>query len=265
MENLIQKIKQSKKYRNIPEETIARVIKWAMLRAKKEKEIEKVAKNKLHQVYGAYFDQTRIKKVEKALLHLETPISTETIKSTCRDILQFHASSKERLPLLDEFYFQLFQLLTPPKKIMDLACGLNPFTLPWMLEQNNFFYYAADIDHSSVDLFNRFFQRCNYQAQAFTNDLLLGLPDVEADTYFLFKTLPCLEQQEKGISLKILRQLAGKQVVVSFPSKSLGGKEKGMYEHYHAFFENLMSELNRNFSEIRLENETVYLIRVEQS
>ena len=163
MENLIQKIKQSKKYRNIPEETIARVIEWAMLRAKKEKEIEKVAKNKLHQVYGAYFDQTRIKKIEKALQALEMPITTSNIKATCSKVLRFHASSQERLPLLDEFYSQLFQQLTPPNKIMDLACGLNPFTLPWSLEQCEFFYYDADIDHSSVKLFNQYFKSCNFK------------------------------------------------------------------------------------------------------
>ena len=36
----------------------------------------------------------------------------------------------------------------------------------------------------------------------------------------LLKTLPCLEQQEKGISKRLLSQLTCDQVIISFPAKS---------------------------------------------
>lgn len=260
MDHLVAKIQQSKKYRNIPVETIARMVEWAKLRAKKEKEIEKLAKNKLHQVYGAYFDQSRTKKIEKVLATVPSTFDTNFLKSICLDILSYHASSKERLPILDVFYKKIFQQIDQPSRILDLACGLNPFTLPWLTDHGTFQYYAADIDHGSVALFNQFFQLGNFNAKAFTNDLLISLPVVKADVVFLFKTLPCLEQQEKGISLKLLSQLSESQIVVSFPAKSLGGKEKGMYTHYQSFFESLIAEVQREFVEIRFENETVYII-----
>ena len=52
-EAIIAKIQQSKKYKSVPATTVARIVDWAAARSKKPKEIEKMAKNKLHQVYGA--------------------------------------------------------------------------------------------------------------------------------------------------------------------------------------------------------------------
>lgn len=236
------------------------MVVWASQRAKKDKEIEKLTKNKLHQVYGAYFDQSRTKKIKKILADLPSPTDENALKSACREILQFHASSRERLPILTEFYQAIFQHIGQPQIILDLACGLNPLTLPWMLEYGDFQYHAADIDHGSVALFNQFFEQGGFNAKAFTNDLLFGVPKIEADVIFLFKTLPCLEQQEKGISQKLLQELADQTVVLSFPAKSLGGKDKGMYEHYRAFLEDLMLNLDRNFTELRFDNETVYVL-----
>ncbi|MCZ2142798.1 MAG: hypothetical protein LC102_05170 [Ignavibacteriales bacterium] len=61
------------------------------------------------------------------------------------------------------------------------------------------------------------------------------------DVVFLFKTLSCIERQEKGSAQRILSNaLAAKSVAVSFPSLSIGGREKGMSENYTAFLDELL-------------------------
>ena len=101
MKEIVVKIQQSKKYKNIPEPTIVRIVDWASKRSRKRKEIEKIAKNKLHQVYGAYFDQTRLKSINKLIDGLS---QGQELKGVCQELLSLHASSKERLLIFEDFY-----------------------------------------------------------------------------------------------------------------------------------------------------------------
>jgi 16S rRNA (guanine(1405)-N(7))-methyltransferase len=49
---------------------------------------------------------------------------------------------------------------------------------------------------------------------------------------WLLKSAPCLERQESGSVARLLRAVGARRVVVSYPTKSLSGREKGMTENY---------------------------------
>ena len=81
------------------------------------------------------------------------------------------------------------------------------------------------------------------------------------DVVFLFKALPVLEQQEKGISKKILNNLKFNYAVVTFPVKSINGQEKGMKRYYEKSFLDLIKDKFSIITEIHYTNELVFIIK----
>ena len=44
----------------------------------------------------------------------------------------YHSSTRERLPILEQFYARALADIPPARVVLDLACGLNPLALAWM-------------------------------------------------------------------------------------------------------------------------------------
>ncbi|MCP4221404.1 MAG: hypothetical protein GY765_42655, partial [bacterium] len=143
---------------------------------------------------------------------------------------------------------------------IDIACGLNPLTLPWMQLEPSIRYQAWDIDTRMTALLNRWFQLRHPRSRAFSKDILVSLPENAVDMIFLFKTLPCLEQQEKGVTQKLLQNLEANYVVVSFPSKTLGGRTKGMEDYYDGFIVEHLRALRMEYFKLEYGNEVFYVI-----
>jgi 16S rRNA (guanine(1405)-N(7))-methyltransferase len=128
--------------------------------------------------------------------------------------------------------------------------GLDPGTV----------YHACDIDHRLMASVNAFLARLGQQGAAQCKDLIAGMPDVAVDVAFLLKTLPCLEQQEKGIGVPLLRAVPARSVVVSFPLQSLGGRHKGMRSTYHHWMGEILGELGTAAREFTFPNEAFYVL-----
>jgi 16S rRNA (guanine(1405)-N(7))-methyltransferase len=258
---LIGVLKRSRKYANLCEDTLTRIADWAAARHKAPKSAIKAAKRKLHQVYGAYFDRLDLARVEELVQTLPSAATEDAVRATCREILACHASTAERLPLIDRLYPELLAATGAPSVILDLACGLHPFALPWMALPPQARYHACDIDHRLIDAVSLFLKRTGRRATAECRDILVSLPDGEADVAFLLKTVPCLEQQEPGATVRLLRRLRARHVVVSFPAKTLGGREKGMRDHYDRVMSRIAEELRAPTRRLDYPNETFYVVR----
>ena len=257
---IVNQLKQSKKYMNLCEDTLYRMADWAALRHKTPKEAIKAAKRKLHQVYGAYFDQVHFARIQELASTFSDSTSEEALRATCREILQCHTSSAERVSILEDCYSALFREIGRPNTVLDLACGLDPFALPWMSLAPETPYYAFDIDYRLISAINDFFVRTGRLPTATCKDILVSLPDLKADVAFLLKSIPCLEQQEKGVSARLLRSLGARYVVASFPAQTLGGKDKGMYGHYDRFIVRIADELGISMHKMIYPNETFYIL-----
>ncbi len=57
---------------------------------------------------------------------------------------------------------------------------------------------------------------------------------------FLLKSIPCLEQLDKNIPLRLLKAIPAQHWLVSFPAHSLGGRGKGMRHNYRQHFEEII-------------------------
>jgi len=91
----------------------------------------KSAKKRLHQLYGAYNSANIHKKAEK-ILYSERFSECESPESEAFKIMRLHASTKERLPHISEFYQFITDHTGNPETILDLGCGFNPFSLHFM-------------------------------------------------------------------------------------------------------------------------------------
>ncbi len=123
-EDLVALLRQGKKYASLCEETLFRTSNWALESSSSAKQALKKAKRKLHQISGAYITSANQRRIDGQLDTLASDASEEEIRALCRGILNFHASTKERLPYLGETYRDL---IDGAATILDLACGLNPF------------------------------------------------------------------------------------------------------------------------------------------
>jgi 16S rRNA (guanine(1405)-N(7))-methyltransferase len=154
--------------------------------------------------------------------------------------MRHHASTRERLGILETFYTTTLAAIGPVRSVLDVACGLNPLALPWMPLAVGPTYYACDIYADMVEFLNGFFAIAGVAGQAQVCDLIAGPPSVQVDLVLVLKALPPLEQIDRDAGRRLLRALDARHLLVSFPAQSLGGRGKGMVEHYEQRFRALV-------------------------
>ena len=215
----------SAKYSMLYPPLVARIYEEEKL--KNPKNYEKAAKTRLHQMFGAYVQGNAHKKAAALLERGDTDA-----------LLSLHASTKERLPHYTGFFAFIAAHAPGIQTIMDLGCGLNPFSLPYLPWPGLNAYYAYDIDTRTRDLLNQFFASQNLPQTAACADLAVETPADKADLALLCKLVPVLEMQQTGRGFELARQLDANFLAITYPTKSLGGREKGMSKNYAAQFEN---------------------------
>ena len=263
MDQMIEELKKTRKYRFLCDEALRRFSVRASERYKKPAEALKSAKRKLHQAFGAYLDEGAIAKASEVVALLADNAEGETLKSVCREVLGAHASTAERLPYLPDLYQTVFSRTGRPHSIADLACGLNPFALPWMGLPHDCRYLAADVDTRLMALIDRLFARAGIHGEAACRDILTSPVPAGLDMVLLLKALPILERQEEGAGEALLGRLQARWVIVSFPTKSMGGREKGMKENYTGIWTPLFRRLGFRSETLAFPTELVFVLKKE--
>ncbi|HEY0733482.1 MAG TPA: hypothetical protein VGD69_01125 [Herpetosiphonaceae bacterium] len=237
LEKLIQAVLESSKYRAISLDLIQNIGRRELGVRRNLKEAIKATKNKLHQVSGAYLDaKPQYERWAELLAASAQSGDPQALRQGCLAIMQHHASTRERIELLDRFYTTIFAELPPIRSVLDVACGLNPLSIPWMPFDGAMTYYACDIFADQVAFLNTCLPLLGVGGQAFTCDLVSAPPQEQVDVALALKVLPPLEQIDKHSSLRLLRTLNARIIIVSFPARSLGGRNKGMAENYESRF-----------------------------
>jgi 16S rRNA (guanine(1405)-N(7))-methyltransferase len=258
-ENVVDAVLQSRRYKNVAPDLVRRLAAEELPKSRNAADAQKRTKRRLHQIFGAYADPLPY---EKLIDQLEDAHGDAgSFKEVCRKILPLHASTAERLKDLDQFYKPIFEITGRPSKILDLACGLNPLTIPWMGIPASTFYVASDIDTEMVKFLDRFLALAPVHGEARVNDLVAGPPWDEASVAFLFKAVPCLQHQVVDL-LPILDAINADWLVVSFPTRSLGGRGgKGMVGTYRGMMAEMVSQRGWPVEEIAYSSEMVFVVR----
>jgi 16S rRNA (guanine(1405)-N(7))-methyltransferase len=268
---ILQIIKKSKKYNSISEELLKKEIqKYFKLnpkdinllekpKSKKFKEIIKAIKSKIHLAYGSFQTKDKGKREEylKNIQGINDYKNHDLILSTS-------VSSKERLNDYKTLYRKIFKITGKPKKIIDLGCGLNPISYPY-IGITDLIYKAYDIDREDCDFLNKYFSLMKDYTKLKGTATMQDLSSIEeinkvprADVCLMFKFLDVIESKGHKLSEQIIKTLNCKYIISSFPTKTVSGNK--MKHPYRGWIEKMLERIDYKFEKITTDNEIFYII-----
>ena len=108
LEQVITAVKQSQKYGDTSEATIRELAETALRQYKKPKQAIKAVRTQLHSIMAPYLGDPDYAAAAAQLDAAFASGDADEIKSLCREILSSHLSTRERLPIMADFYVQIF-------------------------------------------------------------------------------------------------------------------------------------------------------------
>ena len=259
LDELVTAVLAAAKYQHVSPDLVRRVGADELAKRPRLKEAVKATKNKLHQLGGAYF--TAAIDYEAALARLQA-VAGEPVafQAACRDVMRLHASTNERLPILDSFYTTTLAGLPPIDRVLDVACGLNPLAWPWMPFGPETTYLAVDVYADMMAFLADFMVLAGMRGAVRTADVSQVAVFGEVDLVLLLKILPVLAQVDKTAVPRLLDRLQARYLLISFPAKSLGGRQKGMVANYEAQFDQWAAGRNWQVKRFVFASELAFLV-----
>jgi 16S rRNA (guanine(1405)-N(7))-methyltransferase len=262
---LVSQVAANPRYREISIDLVRAIGEQELLKRRNLKEAVRETRSKLHQVAVAYqekpIDYTPWK---NEMERLSISLSDLEVQSYCRRMMERHASTHERLPILESFFKRCLEEIAPLQSVFDFACGLNPLTLPWIPLAKNALYYGCDIYQDMAVFLNHFLEHFGIPGKVEICNLIESVPTQRVQVAFLLKTLPCLEQLDKDISLRLLETVQAEYLLISFPAHSLSGRSKGMPRFYEQHFMDLVAEKAWPVKKFEFPTELAFLVHKER-
>ena len=275
-------IRSSKKFSRLGETYVISIIEEFLKRDKKlaksfiegpiktktYKEFLKDVKKFLHETYSVYQVREGAKKKQIYSLMKRTT-NKEKLLELHEEMLHLHSSSRERKKDYETIYRNIFSVCGEPKKIFDIGCGMNAFSLPFAgirgLE-----YIGCDAVEEDISLIAEYlknvgkvlgFKGRSFLVNAFDKKFLVDISKVKSDVCFVFKMLDVFDYGVKHHkkSEEILKNINSKFLVVSFPTKTISNKK--MSRPRRKWFEVMCDRLNWNFDYFETSNECFYVVK----
>lgn len=258
VESIVATIKHSKKYRDTHEETIRELAKAAVNQHKKPKDATKAVRKRLHSIMAPYLGDPDYEATSAAMTGAFAAGDPKQVKSVCYDALYSHLSTRERLPIMQDFYHQIFQVTGTPGRLLDIACGLNPLAFPWMRLPDSIEYFAYDIHEPRISFINNYFKLQGLPQSARMQDVALHFPQEKGDVALFLKEMPRFERNYPGTGRRFLETLPVDFLVVSFPTISTHGG-RNLTRRYRDFFSELTDGFDWRITELMFEGEMVFV------
>jgi 16S rRNA (guanine(1405)-N(7))-methyltransferase len=261
LEKIVAAVQSADGYMHIRPEMVRWLADEEAAKGRNFKDTVKAVRSRLHQVGGAYLPK-RIdyQRYSAEISTLPRDRHDELIKAYCRKLMALHASTRERLPILEQIFQQVLLPLGEIHSILDLGCGLNPLAIPWMPVHEDCVYLGYDIYQDMVDFLNSFREHLQIKGNFSTCDLARQIPSHYAQVAYCLKILPCLEQLDQDISRRLLDEISADHILVSFPVRSLGGHVRGMLRTYREHFEQLVKGKSWQIRNFEFDTELVFCI-----
>ena len=220
MVNLIEEVKKKKEFSGLPNSLVESVLKEFEYEVDNKTKV-KETRAKLRKYFGVFLTNKVVK-----------PKDIENYEA----ILKSHKSSAKRD--YNDFYRKLFDV-KKFETVIDLGCGANGFSYPYLLEENGKIrYVGVEASNILVKNMNDFFKRENYNAEAVWLDLL-ELNKVKKlieqskgnKCILCFQVIDALERLEENYGSKFLEEILSLMsrkdlLIVSFPTSNLSGRRE---------------------------------------
>ena len=225
LEAVVEAVLESAKYRTIAPEFVRKIGAEELRKHPKLKEAVKATKNRLHQVAGAYLSAPP--DYDAWLERLAAANDADERREVCRALMQTHASTRERLPILDEFYRVALAEIAPVRSVLDVACGLESAGDPVHAAGGRRDLLRLRHLHRSGGFLQPGFSAARRERiEAWAADVTQTIPQQPVDLALIIKAIPCLQQIDKSIGARLLEGVQANHVLVSYPAQSLGGANR---------------------------------------
>lgn len=243
-EQIVESILKSPKYRAIAPDAVRRIVGEEFARTGGD--CEKRARNRLHQVADAFMNQAQ----QHALWALME-------RRDVMGALAQHASTRERLANVDEYLALIARHALKGELICDAACGLNPL----LLGNAGYDVLGLDIQLTCVDVINAWARLEGWRVSARGADLVGCEALPECGLTLMLKLLPVMDAQRTGESMRLLMAARSPRVLVSFPTRTLGGRGVGMERNYSERFESGLPDVYEISERAVIGTELFYALR----
>ena len=258
LETVVAAVKNSRKYGDTSEETIRQLAAEAIQQHKRPKAAIKAVRKRLHSIMAPYLGDPDYDTTAAALEDAFASGDEGAVKEVCLGALESHLSTRERLPIMEEFYSRIFSIPGMPARLLDIACALNPVAFPWMGLPTAVEYVAYDIHEPRIDFLNHYFRLQGLAPLARVQDVALSPPQETADVALFLKEMPRFERNYPGTGRRFLLSLPVSYLVVSFPTISTHGG-RSLVKRYRQFFEQLIAGQDWPVQELMFDGEMVFI------
>ena len=260
---IVERVLRSPRYRDVDRALLARLADEEVPRARNAADAVKRVKRRLHQAVGAF--SSGAARPDALAAAWSGDLTAPDFRDACADAMRTHSSTRERAEHLDAFYAGIWAVTGVPDRILDVGCGLNPLSLPWMGVPRDATYLASDVDRRPLAAVSAFLTLVDQPHDVEVRDLVESPPVSEADVALLLKVVTTLDRQDPVAATNLLRTLRVRHAVVSFPTRSLGGHRRGMDRTYRDRLERLMDDAGRvsAVAEASVPNELVFMLTLE--
>jgi 16S rRNA (guanine(1405)-N(7))-methyltransferase len=265
IDQLSQKLSQTRKYQRLDLQVIHQAASRANSLSQNPYEIDRKARNILHQVWSSsYYKAPNFTKHLQSLT--KSLDRTSSLKDSLMPVLGLHSSTRERLSIAHDFYAQIFKITGTPESLVDHACGLNPLMFPWMNLPAQTKYFANDIDQKGLQFLcdaSSLFSRRGISTPQFhfAQRNILGSVQQSAQVALFLKCLPTFEHLDPGLWQQILKKQHAQYKVISFAIKSSKHYQKYAARTFSGHFEASLDQASLPYQKIIFPNELVYILK----
>ncbi len=258
-QRVVESLLGSRKYSATAPETVQALVTLEASNHKSAKALEKAVRKHLHNIMAPYLGDPDYAQATTDLTEAFAQ-SQAAANTLLLEYLSTHESTKERLPILEQFYADIFAITGVPNTVLDLACALNPLAFPWMGLPNSATFYSYDIHTERIDFLNAYFTLQGIPQAAKLQDLALELPTESGEVALFLKELPRFERNYQKKGWRLIDALNVEWVAISFPTVSLHGG-RSLVEHYRNYFAEKAAEREWQYTELMYPTEMVFVAK----
>lgn len=259
---MIEKTRNSAKYRtlDLPRDLMEDILKQEAGLAQNSVDLERRFREKLHNIIAPYLEDINYPtETENLLKFAGTNPDLAAWKSYCSVLMSQHASTRERLPYLENFALFLKPYFEKSKTVLDLACALDPLILPWLNLDSLPELICYDVHGPRLAFLNMFFNHFYPKGQAIRQDVLANPPQDKADLAIFFKEAHRFEKRRPGCNRAFFLALPARTLIVSLPAQDLAGKHS--LEAYHSrLVDEAIADLGWDCTKTSIGNELFFVI-----
>jgi len=264
-QEILKELHKKRAYQGI----VGRSHERSLERNKTIKTIIRRVRASLFLLHGAYYGKRsdlRYKLLEKLQKNIHA--DEEKVVELHKRILHCHTSTRERMSFYEDLYHALFQLIGKPQSILDVGCGLNPVSYPFM-HLKDVAYTASDFSQRDCDFVKNYFDLLTKRYPVHGEVICINVLDDEGiaalkrlpavDVCFLFKVSDLIDRKGHKPTEKVVQAVHAKYVIVSFSTKTLSGQL--MEKRRRVWFETMIERLGYSFEIVEKQNELFYVIK----